>query len=74
MQEFFLIPHGIFQAPIDDISPDHIAWVQEPPDGVKGQSHSTRMGILGRQIEGGKTYEEACTEIGVKPEAPWLAA
>lgn len=70
----FLDTTRYFQAPIDDISPDHIAWVQEPPDGVRGHSHSTRMGVLGRLIEGGKTYEEACTEIGVKPEAPWLAA
>jgi hypothetical protein len=59
-----------FQAPISDIDPTHIAWVQESLDAK--HSHSTRMGKLGDALEAGKSFEEACDEAGVRPEAPWL--
>ena len=49
---------------------------------LKGSSHSTRMLKLGNLIDSkiksnGGTFSkddfvEACTSVGVRPEAPWL--
>lgn len=64
--------YHFFQGHIDGVSPTHIGWVQEPVGGVKGNSHSTRMGILGKGLDSGLNFAQSCKIAYVKPESPWL--
>ena len=68
----FLKTHHWLQGPIEGILPEHIGWVQEPPGTIPGPSHSIRLGLLGAEMDKGKSYEEACTRVGVRPDAPWI--
>lgn len=62
------------QGDIYGVDPMHIGFVQEPIGGVKGNSHSTRMGKLGEALDAGASFEDACASASVMPEAPWLVA
>jgi len=66
------------QGAVGTIDPKHVGYVQEPIGGIDGGSHSSRMRQLGKVLDanGGvvnaTTWEEACLEAGVRPDAPWL--
>ncbi|MCX6822548.1 MAG: hypothetical protein NTX91_00935 [candidate division SR1 bacterium] len=62
--------HHFLQQPIAGINSGYVGVVQEPPGGLNG-SHSNRMTLLGNYLAWGKSYEQACSMIGIKPEAPW---
>jgi len=61
--------YHFLQQPIPWVDAGHFGVVQEPRGGVNG-SHSWRMFSLWKYLEEGKSYEEACLLIWVKPEAP----
>lgn len=70
-----------FQKPISGISKKHIGLVQEPILGLNGNSHSTRMVLLGETIKkllpqyknkfGSHVFRQACHLVGVMPTEPW---
>jgi hypothetical protein len=69
-----------FQAPIDEVNPMHVGWVQEPIGGKNG-SHSSRMGLLGFTLDAvgegavnAEGYIRACKNASVRPDTPWLIA
>lgn len=61
----------VLQGEVNGIPQNHIGWVQEPVGGHKGNSHSNRMGELGKKLYEGINYVQACNEIGIEPERPW---
>jgi hypothetical protein len=72
--------HHFFQAPVDEVNPMHVGWVQEPIGGKNG-SHSSRMGLLGVTLDmlevgavNAVDYKRACKNASVRPDAPWLIA
>lgn len=79
--DIWLTTHHFFQAPIEGVNPMHIGWVQEPLGGKNGNSHSSRMRILGKTLDTSdkalidtETYKRACRNASVNPQAPWLIA
>ena len=67
--------HRYFQSPLKGVSNKHIAVVQEPVDGFRGQSHSNRMQSLAKILSGpsGITKEDYCEAVrkcGLRPDEP----
>lgn len=64
------------QGPLVGVNQKHIGWVQEPVASLELDSHSGRMGQIGRELDAHGLSEEAyrkgCEAAGVRPEAPWL--
>lgn len=60
------------QGSLRGVDEKHIGFVQEPIGGFGAGSHSARMGQLGKSLDQGIPYQEACVQAGVLAEAPWL--
>ncbi len=70
-KDMFIDAPRVFQRIIDPSVPvNQIGLVQEPAGG-KGGSHSNRMGRLGKALDEGRSFEEACKFARVKQLAPW---
>lgn len=79
-QDIWLSTPHFLQGSVAKVNKDQIGWVQEPIAGFNG-SHSSRMGILGREIDlanargeriNAEIFESACQKAGVRPDKPWL--